>query len=94
MIVHTIHHTAIITIGSIAVAKFFTILSISLLYFIDIFDNKFGILPVCSQIFITEESSIGKYGLSFFCVIKFIHISSLKFFQMEMESDIFNSSFS
>ena len=60
IIVQTIHHTAIITIGSIAVAKFFTILSISLLNFKEIFVNRLGILPVCSQIFTTEESSIGK----------------------------------
>jgi hypothetical protein len=60
IIVQTIAHTAIITIGSIAVARFFTILSISLLNFIEILLSKFGILPVCSHIFTTEESSIGK----------------------------------
>jgi len=50
----------IITIGSIAVDKFFVILSISLLNFLPIFQSSSGSFQVCSHIFTTLESSIGK----------------------------------
>jgi len=58
--VQTISQTMIITIGSIAVDKFFVILSISLLNFLPIFQSSSGSFQVCSHIFTTLESSIGK----------------------------------
>jgi hypothetical protein len=58
--VQTINHTHIITIGSIAVCKFLTNSSISLLNLLLIFINNSAVLQVCSHIFITEANSIGK----------------------------------
>jgi hypothetical protein len=94
IIVQTIHQTQTITIGSIAVARFFTILSISLLYLTDIFPSKLGNLPVCSQIFTKLDNSRGKYSLSFQVVSNFIHIASLSGIQFDILIITLSSSFS
>ena len=77
IIVPTMSHTATITTGSIAVAKFLTVVSISLLKRMLIFSSSDGIFPVCSPIFITLLNSIGKYLLSFPLAMRTIHIKEL-----------------
>jgi hypothetical protein len=92
--VQTIHQTQIITIGSMAVARFFTILSISLLYLTEIFPRRPGSLPVCSQIFTKLDNSRGKNSLSFQVVSNFIHIASLNEIQFDIFIITLSSSFS
>jgi len=65
MMVQMIHPTHTITSGSIAVQIFLTVSSISLLNLRLILVRSFERFQVCSHIFTTEESSIGKSGFSF-----------------------------
>jgi len=89
-----IHQTTIITIGSIAVPIFFTTSSISLLYFLLIFVRRTDNLPVCSHIFITEASSIGKRGFSFPLCISSTHMRWLNSTHFDTPAMIFCNSFS
>jgi hypothetical protein len=88
-----IAHTTTITIGSIAVERFFTTMSISLLYLSEIFNNNSGNFHVCSHILTIEANSIG--NILFFIFVFIFSIPSIleKSSQEEIQTVILSISF-